>query len=108
MSLPRSIELAACGLDAPADGELLAIMFKRAECDGCVRLPDRLSRIAEAVPLDVVEIDAADNRAAAEANNVDAVPVLYLVTSSGDVLRSWIGEPLAGTLEHCVLDYFDA
>jgi len=40
--------------------------------------------------------------AAAEVCGVDSVPTLVLVDSEGDIVRSWIGTPLAGTLEETV------
>ncbi len=90
-------------IELPENGRLLAVLFSNSQCSSCESLLPRLERIAlQCRALDIVEIDVSSN--AVVGVTLDHTPAVYVVDSAGDLIRRWIGEPLAGTLERTVLN----
>jgi hypothetical protein len=98
-SLPRHVTLEDLSLPAPSPGRALVVLFSTRDCSACMPARRRLDRLAEA---DVVEFDLTDGPDAATELGIDGVPALLVYGADGVLVRSWIGEPLAGTLERAV------
>lgn len=91
--LPDGIDL-----ELPAPGRITALVLTSARCAPCSRVISRLEHL-DGVTVQTIEVA---DREAMERLGVFRVPELWLVDSSGDVIRHWVGEPLAGTLERTV------
>lgn len=100
-SLPKHLTLADLSLQPPPSGRALVVLFSTRDCSACLPARRRLERLAEA---DVVEFDLTDGPDAASELGIDGVPALLVYGADGGLVRSWIGEPLAGTLERAVRD----
>lgn len=103
--MDNHFDLQICGLQPPGPGRVLAVAFTRENCASCPRLKRRLDRLDAGAPVDVALIDTALTPEAASVNGIDRVPSLFLVDANGDLIRRWIGEPLAGTLERTVAEH---
>lgn len=83
------------GATLPVAGRLLAVLVTSPTCVPCRRVRDRLDRLEG---IDIHSVDASE----VDAPGFDRVPHLWLVDAAGDVVRDWVGEPLAGVLERTV------
>lgn len=102
---PVELDLAGFGLAAPGRGELLGVVFTHPECESCAPLTRRLEGIEALTP---AAVDVTVDPDAVRAAGVASVPTLVLVDADGDVVRSWTGTPLAGTVEETVRRSLDA
>lgn len=98
-SKPADVDLATLGVDSPPEGRLLGLVFTHPACDSCDPLSRRIAGI-DAVDLAVVDVSVAPD--VVRAAGITSVPTLVLVGSDGSVVRSWVGTPLAGTVEETV------
>lgn len=96
---PDDLDLDRFGLNPPPDGRLLAVVFTHPACESCQPLARRLVGIDSLV---TAEVDVTAAPAVVRAAGVTSVPTLLLVDHAGAVVRSWIGTPLAGTVEEAV------
>lgn len=84
--------------ELPVPGRITALVLTSARCAPCSRVISRLERL-DGVTVQRIEVAG---REAMERLGVDRIPELWLVGAGGDVIRHWVGEPLAGTLERTV------
>lgn len=96
---PDSLDVEALGLSVPPEGALLGVLFTHPRCDSCRPLVRRLDDV-DGVQAAVVDVTAATRFV--RAAGVSSVPTLVLVDRRGEVVRSWVGTPLAGTVEETV------
>lgn len=104
-SLPEELDLARLGLAVPGRGELLGVVFTHPACRSCGPLTRRVAGIEG---LTTAVVDVSDDPVTVRAAGVESVPTLVLVDDGGEVVRSWIGTPLAGTVEETVRRRLDA
>lgn len=98
-SKPDAVDLGALDLSAPQEGRLLGVVFTHPACDACDPVAHRISGI-DGVDAAIVDVSTAPD--AVRAAGVTSVPTLVLVGTDGGVVRSWVGAPLAGTVEDTV------
>lgn len=96
---PDDLDLSRFGLVPPVAGTLLAVVFTHPACESCRPLARRLVGIDAIV---TAEVDVTEAPATVRAAGVASVPTLVLVDHEGGVVGSWIGTPLAGTVEETV------
>lgn len=98
-SKPENVDLATLGIDLPPAGRVLGVVFTHPACESCDPVARRVDAV-DAVDLAVVDVSA--DPEVVRAAGITAVPTLVLVGSDGGVVRSWVGTPLAGTVEETV------
>lgn len=100
-----SLDLTLLEIPPPGPGKLLGVVFTHPDCGSCTPLSQRIAGIDDLV---TAEVDVTGVPAAVRAAGVTSVPTLVLVGHDGAVVRSWIGAPLAGTVEETVRRTLDA
>jgi thioredoxin-related protein len=82
---------------ARPDAPWLVVLFSSSTCLACEGTWEKV-QVLEAPAVAVQRLDAVDERALHQRYGVDAVPMVLLADASGEVRRSFVGEPTATDL----------